>query len=45
MEIRPEANAIISTFPELTRSFSRGQVSEIIEALSKCDVAVGTRTP
>ena len=38
MEIRPEANAIISIFPELTWSFSRGQVSEMIEALSGYDV-------
>ncbi len=38
MEIRPEANAIISIFPELTRSFSRGQVAEMIETLSDYDV-------
>ena len=38
MEIRPEANAIFSIFPELTRSFSRGQVAEMIEALSDYDV-------
>lgn len=38
MEIRPEANAIISIFPELTRFFSREQVAEMIEALSDCDV-------
>lgn len=38
MEIRPEANAIISIFPELTRSFSRGQVAELIDALSDCDI-------
>ena len=37
MEIRPEANAIISIFPELTRSLSRGQVAEMIEALSNYD--------
>ena len=38
MEIRPEANAIISIFPELTRSFSRAQVAELIEALFDCDI-------
>lgn len=38
MEIRPEANAIISIFPELTRSFSLGQVAEMVEALSGYDV-------
>ena len=38
MEIRPEANAIISIFPELTQSFSRGQVAELIEALSDYDI-------
>lgn len=38
MEIRPEANAIISIFPELARSFSLGQVAEMVEALSADDV-------
>ncbi len=38
MEIRPEANAIISIFPELTRPFSRGQVAELIEAFSDYDI-------
>ena len=38
MEIRPEASAIFSILPELTRSFSRGQVAEMIEALSDYDV-------
>lgn len=38
MEIRPEANAIVSIFPELTQSFSRGQVAELIETLSDYDI-------